>query len=68
MSYTRATHFPSDGVRGFQPTHDVARQTAERLKWRYGEARAWQIANGQCPNSRRDIAAWKSLGRGRAGA
>lgn len=37
-------------------------RTAERLRWRYGEARAAQIIAGQDPNTIADLAAWRRVG------
>jgi hypothetical protein len=59
--YARATQLPRDGERRFQPTFNVAAMTRERLRWAYGDNRAWQIGNGQCPNARADLLAWKRV-------
>lgn len=51
--------------RKYQGGFDQA--TTERLRWRYGDARAAQIIAGQDPAANRDLAAWRRLcAKGRA--
>lgn len=38
-------------------------QTAQRLSWHYGDARAAAIMGGEDVTSRADLAAWDRLGR-----
>lgn len=52
---------------GAQPLPDPApERLRRRLCWLYGEARATQILNGNCPKTQADLAAWKNLGSRRA--
>jgi len=35
----------------------------ERLRWRHGDVRALEIARGRDEDTKKDISAWRALGR-----
>jgi hypothetical protein len=57
-----------NSIRVALPSGLYDRGTAERLKWRYGRARAAQIIAGKDPWTRADLAAWARVGGKRSAA